>query len=964
MIITPWRLRVCALGLALFTCAASLAPMAEASSNCQQILIDFSTEDDLITPLVNGQDITTPPEFGNYFTLSSTGNNQGLAIFDTTIGGPNAGGPDPDLLVDLGNSLIMQSNDSPTQTVPGIFDTPNDSARGGTITFDYLVPVELLAIDLIDICPINYATVTLVDNSGLTRVYSVPIGWTEDISEDGPPGYRTLDLTTLDPQPGFVATATATEDPGFDPLDIDRLEIFFDGSASMDNLVFCEICPEESISLAPATSEGPIGTEHTVTATVTDDGGNPVAGRTVNFEILAGSANFPGGGSDVTDASGQATFSYIGNNLGTDSIGASFENPCSGDVVKSNNVTRDWVCPPELLTLAVDNGNGEIGETVTVTATATRTDTGDPLVGVTVQFATLPGSANTASGSDVTDGSGQATFSYVGQNPGTDNIQASFVGCDNGTIESNVVERTWECPVENLSLTPPTSSGPVGTEHTVMALLTDGDSNPIAGRTVNFTTLPGSANAASGSAATNGSGIATFSYIGEELGTDFILATVSDCAGDEVMSNTAEQDWVCPPEAIVLTPPTSEGPIGTEFTVTATVTRTDTGDPLEGRTVEFMTLPGSANDAMGSSVTDGAGEATFTYIGENTGLDFIRASFENCDGAVVQSDAVERDWTCPVESVTLAPLSSEGPVGTDHTVTATVTDDQGDPIEGREVNFSTLPGSANDASGSDTTDAAGQATFTYTGENEGVDTIVAVIEDCLGAEVVSEVVEQEWTCPTEMITITADPPMPTVGMEIKVVAMVQTADNQPVEGRDVTFEFLPGSVSEGTFVVATNANGKAKLIYSQADVGIDFIRASAEDCAGNEISVDIEVIWAECFLWIGKKMDYDPLSPPDDDVKLVKRIKVNVAVLENDIPVFKIPNRPSFVGKHVFAQVYLNNSTVFPDDPIQMSNGLDITLGVDVLPVPYGPNSGIDLWSDDIPLLGQDWTVRFDVRGM
>ena len=50
----------------------------------------------------------------------------------------------------LGNIVILQNDDFPTQTLPGIFDTPNDEADGGTIVFDFVSPLRLLSIDLID----------------------------------------------------------------------------------------------------------------------------------------------------------------------------------------------------------------------------------------------------------------------------------------------------------------------------------------------------------------------------------------------------------------------------------------------------------------------------------------------------------------------------------------------------------------------------------------------------------------------------------------------------------------------------------------------------------------------------------------------------------------------------------------------------------------------------------------------
>ncbi len=201
--------------------------------------IDFST-DDGGNVLVDGQDISSPPEFGNIINISSSGPNLGAAIFDSDPLGPNMGGPDPDLLVDLGNILILQSNDNPTQTVPGIFDTPNDDLNGGVITFDFKLDLELLSIDLVDINGNNQsALLTLTDANNLTRVYDVPSLWTNDISVGGPDGFQTLDLTTLADQLGEGgSTATASEDLGFDPTSVTQLTVDFEGSAGLDNLVF------------------------------------------------------------------------------------------------------------------------------------------------------------------------------------------------------------------------------------------------------------------------------------------------------------------------------------------------------------------------------------------------------------------------------------------------------------------------------------------------------------------------------------------------------------------------------------------------------------------------------------------------------------------------------------------------------------------------------------------------------
>jgi IgGFc binding protein/Bacterial Ig-like domain (group 1) len=74
-----------------------------------------------------------------------------------------------------------------------------------------------------------------------------------------------------------------------------------------------------NLVLTPKAATNPVGTQHCVTATVTDQNGNPLAGVRVDFTVdgansTAGSAN--------TDSSGQAQFCYTGTNAGTDAITA------------------------------------------------------------------------------------------------------------------------------------------------------------------------------------------------------------------------------------------------------------------------------------------------------------------------------------------------------------------------------------------------------------------------------------------------------------------------------------------------------------------------------------------------------------------------------------------------------------------------------------------------------------------
>jgi hypothetical protein len=199
---------------------------------------DVETADDWRTPLPNGKVVAPAAGSGDWLRIDGlSASGLTAAAFDSSFTGPNFPGADPDLLVGTGNVLILQED--PAQSVPGIYDVPDDDLLGGNLEFEFLEGVATpLSVNLIDIdpWPNQEAILTLFDRSGATRTYFVPSGWTEDVVTHGLPGYRTLDLTTLAPQPGFLATATASESPGFSPTEVVRLRVRFMGSAALDDL--------------------------------------------------------------------------------------------------------------------------------------------------------------------------------------------------------------------------------------------------------------------------------------------------------------------------------------------------------------------------------------------------------------------------------------------------------------------------------------------------------------------------------------------------------------------------------------------------------------------------------------------------------------------------------------------------------------------------------------------------------
>jgi Ca2+-binding RTX toxin-like protein len=109
-------------------------------------------------------------------------------------------------------------------------------------------------------------------------------------------------------------------------------------------LTACRIAVTQGINLIPGSATNPVGTDHTVTAIVSDSLGNPVVGTSVTFDVVVG-PNAGGTGSSVTNSFGEATFTYTSNGTaGIDEIQASFVDD-AGATQTSIVVYKEWVAP-------------------------------------------------------------------------------------------------------------------------------------------------------------------------------------------------------------------------------------------------------------------------------------------------------------------------------------------------------------------------------------------------------------------------------------------------------------------------------------------------------------------------------------------------------------------------------------------------------------------------------------------
>jgi hypothetical protein len=163
-----------------------------------------------------------------------------------------------------------------------------------------------------------------------------------------------LDDTNANPSPNATGPGPRGDDELYDLRPFvsngaTRITVFTQNPSNDDNIFFGALylasaaaVVGEGLVLGPTEATQFIGQPHTVTATLQDDLGRPLANRAVTFKVTSG----PHAGITLTstsNAQGKATFSMTaGSGVGTDEIQASFVKS-NGQTATSNLARVKWV---------------------------------------------------------------------------------------------------------------------------------------------------------------------------------------------------------------------------------------------------------------------------------------------------------------------------------------------------------------------------------------------------------------------------------------------------------------------------------------------------------------------------------------------------------------------------------------------------------------------------------------------
>jgi adhesin/invasin len=383
--------------------------------------------------------------------------------------------------------------------------------------------------------------------------------------------------------------------------------------------------------------------------------------------------------------------------------------------------------------------------------------------------------------------------------PGVATVTAT-VGSLNATT---LVTFTAGAPF-TLTLTAVPATLPVGNSSTLTATATDQFGNPVAdGTTISFTTSLGNVSPVT---ATTVGGVVTATLNSTVAGVAAVTATVNSLSATAQVTFTAGA-----PFTLTLTAVPTTLPVGNSSTLTATATD-QFGNPVaDGTTISFTTSLGTLSSG---AATTSSGSATVTLSSIVAGVATVTATVGSLSATAQVTFTAGAPFTL---TLTAAPATL--PVGNSSTLTATATDQFGNPVaDGTTISFTTSLGTL--SSGAATT-SSGSATVTLS-------SIVARrgYGDRHGRHSLSATVQVTFT-PGAPFTFTFTL-TPTVIVANGISQSVGTATvvdqyGNPVGG--VTVNFLAGIGTFSPASGATNASGQITATLTSLTPAIENVFA-------------------------------------------------------------------------------------------------------------------------------------------
>ncbi|EET8909026.1 inverse autotransporter adhesin-like protein YeeJ [Escherichia coli] len=670
----------------------------------------------------------------------------------------------------------------------------------------------------------------------------------------------------------------------------DNKTVHFIGDTAAAKIIELTPVPDSIIAGTPQNSSGSV-----ITATVVDNNGFPVKGVTVNFTSRTNSAEMTNGGQAVTNEQGKATITYtntrssIESGARPDTVEASLENG-SSTLSTSINVNAD-ASTAHLTLLHALFDTVSAGETTSLyIEVKDNYGNGVPQHQVTLSVSPSEGVTLSNNGIYTTNYYGYFYASFTATKAGVYQVTATL---DNGDSMQQTV--TYVPNVANAEITLAASKDPVIADNndltTLTATVADTEGNAIANTEVTFT-LPEDVKANftlsdGGKAITDAEGKAKVTLKGTKAGAHTVTALMAGGKSGQLVVNFTADTLTAQVNLNV----TEDNFIANNIGMTklqATVTDGN-GNPLANEAVTF-TLPADVSASFtlgqgGSAITDINGKAEVTLSGTKSGTYPVTVSVNSYGVSDTKPVTLIADaGTAKMAGFTASSSSFTASTTEGATLTASVTDAYGNPLEGIKVNFR---GPATTLSNTSVeTDAQGKAEILVTSTIAGTKVVTANLA----------------IAPTEaairMLTVNADVDSATItSLEmpegqviirepIAVKAHVDDQFGNPVADQLVTFSAEPSSfnmvISQDT--VSTNRQGIAEVTMTPGRYGSYTVKASLAN--GSFYEKDLVVI--DLRLTLTSSSPLIGVNDPSGATLTVRLTHANGAPLSHELVTFSV----------------------------------------------------------------------------
>ncbi|HCK0876511.1 TPA: Ig-like domain-containing protein [Escherichia coli] len=669
----------------------------------------------------------------------------------------------------------------------------------------------------------------------------------------------------------------------------DNKTVHFIGDTAAAKIIELTAVPDRIIAGTSQNSSGSV-----ITATVVDNNGFPVKGVTVSFTSRTKSAEMTNGGQAVTNEQGKATVTYTNTRSSRetgarpDTIEASLEN---GSSTLSTSIQVDADASTAHLTSLYTLYDTQLaGEDTALYITVNDIyGNGVPLHQVSLSVSPSEGVTLSNNGINTTNHDGYLYASMTATKAGVYQVTATL---DNGDSMQHTV--TYVPNVANAEISLAASKDPVIADNndltTLTATVADTEGNAIANTEVTFT-LPEDVRANftlsdGGKAITDTEGKAKVTLKGTKAGAHTVTASMAGGKSGQLVVNFTADTLTAQVNLNVTEDNFIANNVGMT-TLQATVTDGN-GNPLANEAVTF-TLPADVSASFtlgqgGSAITDINGKAEVTLSGTKSGTYPVTVSVNNYGVSDTKQVTLIADaGTAKLAGFTASSSSFTASTTEGATLTASVTDAYGNPLEGIMVNFR---GSATLSNTSVETDAQGKAEVLVTSTIAGTKVITANLANA-PTEAAMRTLTVKADIDSATITSLEMPEGQVIIREpIAVKAHVDDQFGNPVADQLVTFSAEPSSfnmvISQDT--VSTNRQGIAEVTMTPGRYGSYTVKASLAN--GSSYEKDLVVI--DLRLTLTASSQLIGVNDPSGATLTVRLTHANGAPLSHELVTFSV----------------------------------------------------------------------------